>query len=90
MLMIRPTKQYRKDLKLAKKRGLDLKKLDEVTEKIAKNQKLEDKHKDHQLSGNYVGIRECHIEPDWLLFYTYDSQNLYLFLLRTGTHSDLF
>jgi len=90
MLTIRPTKQYRKDLKLAKKRGLDLKKLDEVTEKIAKNQKLEDKHKDHQLSGNYVGIRECHIEPDWLLFYTYDSQNLYLFLLRTGTHSDLF
>jgi len=90
MLMIRPTKQYRKDLKLAKKRGLDLKKLDEVTEKIAKNQKLEDKHKDHQLSGNYVGIRECHIEPDWLLFYTYDSQNLYLFLFRTGTHSDLF
>ena len=51
---------------------------------------LEAKYKDHALTGNYKGYRECHIQPDWLLIYQYDNNELYLYLARTGTHSDLF
>lgn len=85
-----PTSKFKKDLKTMIKRGYDTKLLDDVVTVLANGDKLSPKYKDHSLSGNYVGKRECHITPDWLLIYEYDGENLYLFLTRTGSHSDLF
>lgn len=82
--------RFRKDLKLAKKRGYDLELLDTIVEKLAKGEKLDKKYRDHDLSGDYIGFRECHLQPDWLLVYRIDGDELILFLSRTGTHSDLF
>ena len=67
-----------------------MKLLDEVVTMLANGEQLPPKNKDHNLSGNYVGKRECHITPDWLLIYEIDQEILYLYLTRTGTHSDLF
>lgn len=72
------------------KRGVQLELLDEVVEKLANGIQLEDKYCDHNLKGDYAGFRECHIKPDWLLVYRINDNELYLFLSRTGTHSDLF
>ena len=69
MLEIVPSNQFRKDLKLARKRGLKIERLKEVVNILAEQKKLEDKYRDHGLSGEYKGFRECHIEPDWLLVY---------------------
>lgn len=85
-----PTNQFRKDLKLAQKRGYDLEKLKAVLHVLANGQTLDPKYKDHVLVGNYVGCRECHIQPDWLLIYRVDGDQLIVILSRTGTHSDLF
>ncbi len=90
MLNIVISNQFKKDLKLAKKRGLKLDKLQEVVGKLAAKQVLEYKYRDHSLTGNYKGFRECHIEPDWLLIYRIDDDLLELFLFRNGSHSDLF
>lgn len=90
MLKIIPSNRFRKDLELAKKRNLDLAPLDEVVTKLANQEKLEPRYKDHALSGEYSQFRECHIKPDWLLIYHVDDEELELFLFRTGTHSDLF
>lgn len=90
MLNIVPSNQFKKDLKLAKKRGLKLELLSNVVNTLAMQQPLEPKYRDHNLTGNYSGFRECHIEPDWLLVYRTDETELELFLFRTGTHSDLF
>jgi len=90
MLEIVPSNQFRKDLKLARKRGLKIERLKEVVTILAEQKKLEDKYRDHGLSGDYKGFRECHIEPDWLLVYRIDEDVLELFLFRTGSHSDLF
>lgn len=90
MLNIVPSNQFKKDLKLAKKRGLKLELLSSVVNTLAMQQPLEPKYRDHNLTGNYSGFRECHIEPDWLLVYRTDETELELFLFRTGTHSDLF
>ncbi len=90
MLEIVPSNQFRKDLKLARKRGLKIERLKEVVNILAEQKKLEDKYRDHGLSGEYKGFRECHIEPDWLLVYRIDEDVLELFLFRTGSHSDLF
>ena len=90
MLEIVPSNQFRKDLKLARKRGLKIERLKEVVNILAEQKKLEDKYRDHGLSGEYKGFRECHIEPDWLLVYRIDEDVLELFLFRTGCHSDLF
>lgn len=84
------TNQFKKDLKLAKKQGKDLDKLFEVINMLANEEKLDTKFKDHDLSGNYKGTRECHIEPDWLLIYEIDNNALILMLYRLGTHSELF
>jgi mRNA interferase YafQ len=84
------TSQFKKDYKLSKKRGKDLKLLYAVIEMLAKGQKLPEQNKDHQLSGGYVGYRECHIQPDWLLIYKITDKELILTLTRTGTHSELF
>lgn len=89
-LEIRPSNQFKKDVKLAKRRGLDLNLLIETINKLANREKLEDKYKDHQLTGYYSGFRECHIQPDWLLIYKVIDDELVLVVFRTGTHSDLF
>lgn len=72
------------------KRGYDSKLLEEVIQKLANGEQLPEKNKDHSLSGEYTGCRECHIIPDWLLIYKIDKGDLILYLTRTGTHSDLF
>ena len=90
MLSIIPSNQFKKDLKLAKKRGLNLELLSVVVNTLAAQQPLDIKYHDHNLTGNYRHFRECHIEPDWLLVYRTDDDQLELFLFRTGTHSDLF
>lgn len=90
MLNIVPSNQFKKDLKLAKKRGLKLDRLTTVVNTLAAQQPLDEKYRDHGLSGNYRGFRECHIEPNWLLVYRVDNDELELFLFRTGTHTDLF
>lgn len=90
MLRIKYHVKFKKDLKLAKKRGLDIEKLLSVVEILANEKPLDEKCKDHALTGNYSGFRECHVQPDWLLIYEIDSDELILGLLRTGTHSDLF
>ena len=84
------TNQFKKDLKLIKKQNNELDKLYTVIEKLANGEKLEEKYKEHFLSGNYKGCRECHIEPDWLLVYEIFDDVLVLLLNRTGTHSELF
>ena len=92
MRSIEFTRLYLKDLRLARKRGLPESELNIVVEKLAKDELLEIKYKDHALKGKYFGFRECHIRPDWLLIYKKeDAKNLsLLYLMRTGTHSDLF
>lgn len=87
---VKPTNQFRKDVRLAHKRGYDIALLTDVIKKLANGETLDAKYRDHQLSGNYGSFRECHIQPDWLLIYGIDNNELILFLSRTGTHSDLF
>ncbi len=84
------TKQYLKDLRLARKRNLDETKLNEVIKMLMNGEVLPMKNRDHALTGDYKGCRECHISPDWLLIYVKDDGIKILTLLRTGTHSDLF
>ncbi len=87
---IATTRQYEKDIKLAKKRGLPLKKLAEIILLLEKGEPLPAKNRDHILTGDYVGYRECHITPDWLLIYEKAEEIKLVTLTRTGTHSDLF
>ena len=89
-LEIIPSNQFKKDLKLAQKRGLDLSELTAVISALANGESLDPKFRDHTLIGDYNGFRECHIRPDWLLIYKIDNGQLLLFLARTGSHSDLF
>ena len=84
------TSMFKKDLKLAKKRGYDLYLLNKVVDTLAMGKPLAEKYKDHNLVGNFTGCRECHITPDWLLIYEISNSELILYLTRTGTHSDLF
>lgn len=90
MLEITTTTTFDKDYKLLKKRGYNLKLLQDVVEKLANGEILPQKYKNHQLIGNYAGFMECHIRPDWLLIYKIEKNKLILTLSRTGTHSDLF
>lgn len=90
MLEIVPSNQFKRDLRLAKKRGCKIEHLRGVVNTLANEQHLDEKFNDHGLTGNYSGFRECHIEPDWLLIYRIYKNALELFLFRTGTHSDLF
>lgn len=87
---VKPTSRFQKDLKLIVKRGYDTAKLSEVVKLLANGEELPAQYKDHPLKGNYIGCRECHIQPDWLLIYEYDGRNLILYLSRTGSHADLF
>ena len=86
-----PSSTFKKDLKLAKKRGLNLSFLKRVIDLLAASDSpLPKEYKDHNLCGNYEGFRECHIQPDWLLIYKKNQENLFLYLTRSGSHSDLF
>lgn len=87
---IKPSNQFKRDVRLAKKRGYDLSLLTYVIEKLANGETLEEKYRDHQLSGSFGIYRECHIQPDWLLIYQIEDNKLNLYLSRTGSHSDLF
>lgn len=87
---IRWTNQYKKDVKLAKKRNYNISELLEVVKKLSFGLPLEEKYKDHALEGNWKNHRELHIRPDWLLIYQIKDDILILELSRTGTHSDLF
>lgn len=87
---LRPSTQFKKDLKAIKKRGYDLRLLTNVIELLANGKPLPEKNRDHALSGNFSGCRECHITPDWLLVYELSDRDLILYLTRTGTHCDLF
>ena len=89
-LTVKFTAQFRKDYKLAMKRGLRIALLEEVVECLAMGEPLPEKNRDHALTGDWVGHRECHIQPDWLLIYRMEDDVLVLTLARTGTHSDLF
>ena len=89
-MIVRKTTRFKKDVKTLEKRKYDLTKLWEVVDKIANGETLEQSYKDHALNGEFENCRECHIEPDWLLIYYVDDTELILFLIRSGTHSDLF
>lgn len=90
MLKVRYSAKFKKDFKLAQKRGMPMQELKSIIEKLAAGETLEAKHRDHALSGNYAMFRECHIQPDWLLIYRINENALELLAHRTGTHSDLF
>ncbi len=87
---VKPTTKFQKDLKRIQKRGYDISLLTEIIKKLANGETLPEKNRDHNLSGDYSGCRECHITPDWLLVYEIDNGELILYLTRTGSHSDLF
>ena len=84
------TNQFKKDYKLAIKRGLNIELLDDIIRMLAAGKELPEKNRDHMLTGNYAGYRECHVQSDWLLIYKIDDGELILTLCWTGTHSDLF
>ena len=89
-LTVKPTTAFKKDYKLAIKRGLQIELLETVIETLAMGNALPPENRDHDLTGNWRGHRECHIQPDWLLIYRIEGDVLVLTLSRTGTHSDLF
>ena len=84
------TTRFKKDYKLAMKRHLDIELLDDIIRALSRGETLPEKNKDHELSGDWAGHRECHIQPDWLLVYRIEGDILVLTLARTGTHADLF
>ena len=89
-LTVKLTTIFKKDYKLAMKRGRKLELLDKVITTLAMGESLPNENRDHDLQGNWKGYRECHIQPDWLLIYKIEKDVLVLTLTRTGTHSDLF
>lgn len=84
------TSRFKKEYKLAKKRGRDISLLQTVIDILAKGETLPEKYKDHPLVSNWIGYRECHIQGDWLLIYKYKDNELILSLTATGTNSNLF
>lgn len=90
MYEVRFTTAYKKGYKLMKKRGLDLSALDGVVDLLRRGKQLDEKYHDHGLTGNFIGFRECHIKPDWLLIYLIENDILTLTLVDTGSHSDIF
>lgn len=87
---VKYSSKFKKNYKLAKKRGMDVKLLEEIIDKLRRRIPLEKRYKDHELQGRYKGFRECHIQPDWLLVYYVEDDVLVLTLVDTGTHADLF
>ena len=89
MLTLKTTAKFKKDYKRMKKQGRDMNLLGEVIDLLLNEKVLDEKYRDHPISGNYVEFRECHILPDWLLIYAIDKNQLLLTASRTGSHSDL-
>lgn len=81
---------FRKDYRALTKRGYDMSLLQETVELLADGDPLPERYRDHALAGDFIGCRECHIKPDWLLIYRLEKDELILYLMRTGSHSDLF
>ena len=90
MYEVKFTSVFKKSYKLMKKRGLDMSALDDVVDTLRQGKPLDEKHRDHALTGNFAGFRECHIKPDWLLIYLIENNILTLTLVDTGSHSDIF
>lgn len=90
MMKIKFHNLFKKDIKRIRKRGYNLKLLENIVQKLANEERLPSSNKDHALVGDYEGFRECHITPDWILVYRKNKEELILLLSRTGTHSDLF
>ena len=90
MLTISYQTAFKKDFKKIKKRGYDISKLERVIDLLAEEKSLPEVYKDHELSGNWRGYRECHIEPDWLLIYECVDDVLVLMLYRLGSHAMIF
>ena len=84
------TAQFRKDLKRLRKREADIRKLDGALKILCAEKPLPERYRDHALVGDYIGFRECHISPDWLLVYAVDKSKLILTASRTGSHADFF
>lgn len=87
---LKPTTQFKRDLKKAQKQNKNLDLLNKVLQQLAEGIPLPEKNRDHALTGNYAGCRECHIQPDWLLIYEIAEDTLFLYLTRTGSHNELF
>ena len=90
MYQVKFTTTYKKAYKLMKKRGLDISLLDKVVDLLRQGRQLDERYRDHGLTGNFAGFRECHVKPDWLLIYLIEDDILTLTLIDTGSHSDLF
>jgi mRNA interferase YafQ len=90
MLTPQETTRFRRDLRGMRRRGRDVQKLQAIVRLLVHQQPLAPRHRDHPLMGEWLGYRDCHIEPDWLLIYKIDREEATLTLVRTGTHSDLF
>lgn len=90
MRTVSRTSQFKKDVKLAARRGKDLAKLKVVLDLLIDGGTLPEQYKDHPLRGNFAGSRDCHVESDWVLIYTLTENNTHVRFERTGTHSDLF
>lgn len=88
MLKASYTTRFKRDLKRVKRRGKDTDKIKAVMSMLIDEEKLEDNYRDHVLVGSYLGRRECHIEPNWLLIYKLDNDEI--IFERTGSHADLF
>jgi mRNA interferase YafQ len=86
---VKETTQFKKDYRLAKKRGQNLQLLKDIILILADGETLPEKNRDHALTGDWINFRECHITPDWLLVYRIENDILVLTLTRIGTHSDL-
>ena len=84
------TSHFKKDYKQAMKRHLKIELLDHIIRMLSEGEALSPENRDHILTENWSGHRECHIQPDWLLIYRIEDDVLVLTLSRTGTHSDLF
>ena len=85
---VKRTSQFKKDYNLAKKRGQKIQLLNDIILQLADDQVLPDKNRDHALTGDWLGFRECHITPNWLLIYKKEEDILVLTLTRLGSHSD--
>lgn len=83
------TNSFKRDYKKILKRNYDIGLLNDIVDMLQNGEKLPDNNRDHALTGNWVGYRECHIQPDWLLVYRISDEQLFLTLTRTGSHSDL-
>ncbi|MBR1559824.1 MAG: type II toxin-antitoxin system YafQ family toxin [Clostridia bacterium] len=90
MLRIEFTRRMKRDAKRMQRRGKDMGKLTAILDRLARREALDERHRDHQLSGALADFRECHIEPDWLLMYQVHEDVLILSATATGTHADLF